>query len=166
MGGEAFWRFSLVLYARPGVAEALIALQDRAGCDVNLMLFALWIGAVHGRRFSPEDMAAAAAAVASIGPAIVAPLRALRRQLKTSDDFLEQDLRRRLAALELAGERCAQYRLGRRVGGLALAPSARQRLAIAAANLASYLGGEAPSPEAARITDALAAVMRCRQTGA
>ena len=45
---EALWRFSLAFYARPGVAEALIALQDRAGLDVNLMLFALWLG-VSGR---------------------------------------------------------------------------------------------------------------------
>jgi len=36
--GEAFWRFSLALYARPGVAEALVELQDRAGRDVNLQL--------------------------------------------------------------------------------------------------------------------------------
>ena len=28
---EALWRFSLAFYARPGVSEALIALQDRAG---------------------------------------------------------------------------------------------------------------------------------------
>ena len=44
-----FWRFSLALYARPGVAEALIALQDRAGLDVNLILFGLWVGTRHGR---------------------------------------------------------------------------------------------------------------------
>ena len=36
--GEAFWRFSLALYARPDVAEALIGLQDRAGLDVDLIL--------------------------------------------------------------------------------------------------------------------------------
>ncbi|HKS89918.1 MAG TPA: TIGR02444 family protein, partial [Stellaceae bacterium] len=59
--GEAFWRFSLALYARPGVAEALIALQDRAGRDVNLMLFALWFGAVRGRRLDAARLAAAAA---------------------------------------------------------------------------------------------------------
>ena len=62
--GEAFWRFSLALYARPGVAEALIALQDRAGRDVNLMLFALWAGAV--RRVA-LDAGALAAAEAAIG---------------------------------------------------------------------------------------------------
>jgi uncharacterized protein (TIGR02444 family) len=41
---EAFWRFSLAFYERPGVADALIALQDREGFDVNLVLFALWLG--------------------------------------------------------------------------------------------------------------------------
>src|SRR5216683_2473203 len=38
--GEAFWRFSLALYARPGVADALITIQDRAARDVNLILSA------------------------------------------------------------------------------------------------------------------------------
>ena len=31
---EGFWRFSLMVYARPGVAEALIGLQDGAGHNV------------------------------------------------------------------------------------------------------------------------------------
>jgi uncharacterized protein (TIGR02444 family) len=39
--GAAFWRFSLALYARPGVAAALLGLQDRAGRDVNLVLYTL-----------------------------------------------------------------------------------------------------------------------------
>ena len=47
--GEAFWRFSLAFYARPGVADALIALQDRAGSTSILMLFGLWLGVRHGR---------------------------------------------------------------------------------------------------------------------
>jgi uncharacterized protein (TIGR02444 family) len=45
---EAFWCFSLAFYERPGVADALIALQDRDGFDVNLVLFALWLG-ISGR---------------------------------------------------------------------------------------------------------------------
>src|SRR6266446_6977864 len=39
------WHFSCAFYAQPGVSEALLALQDRAGLDVNLILFALWRGA-------------------------------------------------------------------------------------------------------------------------
>ena len=30
LDSEALWRFSLAFYARPGVSEALIALQDHA----------------------------------------------------------------------------------------------------------------------------------------
>src|SRR5947209_1662319 len=56
--GEGFWRFSLALYARPGIAEALIALQERAGYDVNLVLFALWAGAVLGVRLDAAGLAA------------------------------------------------------------------------------------------------------------
>src|SRR5580704_19009550 len=100
--GEALWRFSLALYARPGVAEALIALQDRAGCDVNLVLFALWLGAARGRRVASAELATAATAIAPIGHDIVRPVRQLRRRLKTEPTADLQDLRQRLLALELA----------------------------------------------------------------
>jgi uncharacterized protein (TIGR02444 family) len=38
---DPFWRFSLDLYGRPGVAPACLALQDEAGADVNLVLYLL-----------------------------------------------------------------------------------------------------------------------------
>src|SRR6516162_7809580 len=57
--GEAFWRFSLTFYALPRVAPALLALQDLEGLDVNLMLFALWLG-ISGRH--PLDSGALAVA--------------------------------------------------------------------------------------------------------
>src|SRR4051794_40049185 len=76
--GAAFWRFSLALYARPGVADALIALQDRAGLDVNVILFGLWIGARHGCELGAEGFAAAASAIAGLNGA-VHDIRALRR---------------------------------------------------------------------------------------
>src|SRR3954451_355651 len=93
--GEAFWRFSLALYARPGVAEALIALQDRAGLDVNLILFGLWAGARHGRNLEGEGFAAAAEAVA-VASGVVRDIRALRRQLDPEADRDIRSLRRAL----------------------------------------------------------------------
>src|SRR5580704_13105531 len=111
VSGEALWRFSLAFYARPGVAEALIALQDRAGCDVNVILFALWRGLVHGHRLDRAELAAAEAAVAPLRRAVIEPLRWLRRGLKADSDSDIQALRRRVAALELAAERRAQSRL-------------------------------------------------------
>ncbi|MCG8546534.1 MAG: TIGR02444 family protein, partial [Alphaproteobacteria bacterium] len=37
--GNAFWNFSLRAYARPGVADACIRLQDRYGVDVNVLFY-------------------------------------------------------------------------------------------------------------------------------
>jgi uncharacterized protein (TIGR02444 family) len=39
--GHPFWKFSLPLYARPGVAETSLALQDRCNADVNMLFFVL-----------------------------------------------------------------------------------------------------------------------------
>lgn len=39
---NAFWTFSLNIYARPETANHLIELQDRVGLDVNLALLCHW----------------------------------------------------------------------------------------------------------------------------
>jgi len=153
--GEAFWRFSLALYARPGVADALIAIQDRAARDVNLMLFSLWLGASRGRRLAAGELAGAEAAIAPIAGAAVAPLR---RQLKSVADPDLAALRRRIAALEITAERRVQYRLAA-ARTAATGPQA-DRLAAAQANLALYLADEARSPEAGVLCRALASLIR------
>ena len=155
--GEAFWRFSLALYARPGVAEALIALQDRAGCDVNLVLFGLWLGAARGHRLDRAELAAAETAIAPLSHDIVGPLRRLRRGLRAQPAADLQDLRRRLLALELAAERRVQYRLAATASAL---PPSADRGAAAEANLALCIGGESGSAEAAVLRQALAALTR------
>jgi uncharacterized protein (TIGR02444 family) len=157
--GDGFWRFSLALYARPGVAEALIALQDRAGRDVNLILFALWTGVVHSVRLDSAGLAAADAAIAGLRDNAVEPLRALRRRLKAAPGLDSQELRRRVLATELAAERRVQFRLAAWL--MAWAGGAEpDRSAAAEANLAVYLGGEAQSHEAALLREALAALVR------
>lgn len=45
---NALWRFSLAVYAAPGVAEECLALQETSNIGVNLLLFCAWVGA--GRR--------------------------------------------------------------------------------------------------------------------
>jgi uncharacterized protein (TIGR02444 family) len=158
--GEAFWRFSLAFYAQPGAAEALIALQDRAGRDVNLMLLALWLGAARGRRLDLAKLATAEAAIGPLNAGIVHPLRHLRRELKAAADDDVQALRRRVAGLELAAERMAQYRLAAQVSGEPHAYTAADPTAAAWANLALYLGDDAASAEAATLRRAVAGLMR------
>jgi uncharacterized protein (TIGR02444 family) len=156
--GEAFWRFSLVLYSRPGVAQALLRLQDRDGCDVNLMLFALWCGAVLRRRLDAADLATAEAAAAPLRDDVVTPVRTLRRRLKSAAEPDAQELRRQVAALELAAERRVQYRLATLIATKGGEPDP---VAAAEANLGLYLGPlRAASTEAATLRAALTAMVR------
>jgi uncharacterized protein (TIGR02444 family) len=158
---EALWRFSTAFYGRAGVAEALIKLQDRAGFDVNLMLFALWFGLSGRNRFTAADLAAADRAAGPIRGDLVEPLRALRRRLKSNPDADIQRLREEVKRLELAAERTLQSRLARLGGMPGSDDDPASRLAAAEANLALYLGPEAAdSAEAAIIRDALRACAR------
>ena len=158
---EALWRFSLTFFTRRCVSEALAALQDRAGCDVNLMLFALWLGVSGRSRLSEEKLAIADRIARPIGVDIVEPLRALRRKLKSDPDVDIQRLREGIKTLELAAERLVQSHLARIAGWPGSGADPTARAAAAHANLALYLGPEiACGPEAATIGEALEAFVR------
>jgi uncharacterized protein (TIGR02444 family) len=139
---EAFWRFSSAFYERPGVADALIALQDRDGFDVNLILFVLWFG-ISGRGALDGDiLMAAQASAGALRSEFVEPLRSLRRKLRHHPDGDVQKLREGVKALELAGEKLVQERLARLAGNGCTKPCPRGWRAAAHANLALYLGVE------------------------
>jgi uncharacterized protein (TIGR02444 family) len=155
----AFWRSSLALYARPGVADALIALQDRAGFDVNLILFGLWVGTRHGRELGPDGFAAAAKAAAELN-GIVRDIRALRRRLGGSAEGDIRLLRRAVLRLELAAERQVQRRLAACAVPVTVSPAAGDRYVAALANLACVLGEEIDSAEAGILRREVAALPR------
>ena len=149
---NSFWRFSLMLYSRPGVADALIRLQDERGHNVNLILFGLWLGLGKAAFLDEAGLARAKAAIAPLERAVVAPLRRLRRQLKDRPDADIRDLRRRILALEIEAERRAQARLAVNV------PARRaegDRHAIAEANLRLILGADFGSPDAELVRRAM-----------
>ncbi|ARP80016.1 TIGR02444 family protein [Bordetella genomosp. 8] len=79
----SFWTFSLAVYARPGVPEACLALQDGYGLDVNVLLFALY-AAQHGAALDTDAFEDLDGAVANWRRQVVAPLRAIRRHVKTT----------------------------------------------------------------------------------
>jgi uncharacterized protein (TIGR02444 family) len=152
---DVFWRFSVAFYRLPGVEEALIALQDRDGHDVNLILYALWLGWSGRGRLDDRELAAAMGTAAAVRERIAAPLRDLRRRLKPDPDPAVQALRERVKALELEAERIAQSRLAALAAPAANA-SACARHAAARANLARALGRQAAgSAEAAILAAAL-----------
>ena len=113
------WRFSLAHYRRRGVAMACLALQDRAGVDVNLLMFALWHGASGRGRLDRPALRRIVRAVSAWQKWVVAPLRDLRRRLKplTEDPALGplrwpiSRLRAEVKRLELEAEQTEQAML-------------------------------------------------------
>ncbi|HXV24244.1 MAG TPA: TIGR02444 family protein [Alphaproteobacteria bacterium] len=136
-----FWSFSTELYGRPGVAPAALALQDRFGCDVNLLLFAIW-AARCGVVLGPSEFLRLDEAVGPWRARIVEPIRGLRRALKTEPlgaaPESAGECRRALLAAELAGERAAQELLARTLPMNAPAEAAID-CELARANLKAYL---------------------------
>lgn len=117
-----FWRFSLELYARPGVAPACLALQDQHGADINLVLLALWLGSC-GHRLSPTAGAKLARLARRWQTPIVRPLRQVRRHLKRRSAAAGlpwpeavEHWRVRLAEVELAMEQMTQLLLEQAAG--------------------------------------------------
>ena len=103
----ALWDFAVRLYAEPGVGEACLALQDRFGVDVPLLLWAAWLG-------DGADEAALRAGDRAVGPwraRAVRPLRALRRHLRHAvaglDEDVQQAWRGSVKRLEIDAERLA-----------------------------------------------------------
>jgi len=160
---DSLWRFSLALYARPGVADALLALQDCAGRDVNLILFALWVGVTEASRLDASALKMAEAAIGPLNAGLVHKLRRLRREIETVGDGRVQALRRRILGAELAAERQAQHHLAAAAIDLHRQPGTPP-LAAAEANLAVYLGDEARSAEADVLRQAVAALMRASRS--
>jgi uncharacterized protein (TIGR02444 family) len=156
---DELWRFSLAFYAVPGIARALITLQDRDRLDVNLILFALWLGLSGYGLLDTDALAAADRAIRAIRTEVVEPLRTLRRRLKGNPDTSVQNLREGIKELELAAERVVQSRLACLAGPRDSEAPHDTRLAAAYANLALYLGPERlDMAEAAVIRKAIEAI--------
>jgi len=136
-----FWRFSLRLYRQPGVAEACIALQDRAGVDVNLLLFLLW-QATHKRALSMAEVEAIEQRIAPWREATVIALRAVRRALRSPPALVApaaaELFRTRIKAVELEAERLQQEAMFELARAAALGREVASTREAAQANVASY----------------------------
>jgi uncharacterized protein (TIGR02444 family) len=111
-----FWNFSLEIYAGEGVAEACQDLQERRGCDVNILLFCCWLGASGRPTFTAERLGAILKVSDVWQAEIVRPLRKVRRLLKDRPwtEALPETVdaaRRRVADAELAAEHAEQLKL-------------------------------------------------------
>jgi len=142
----AFWRFSLAVYARPGVAPACLVLQDEHGRDVNLMLFCCWLGASGRGVLERAGLEAADRAVTGWRHEVVEPLRAARRAIKAAGLSDSDSIYAKAKALELEAERLLQRQLADRAPTENVGLPTERRLDDALANLALYIGDAPAAP--------------------
>ncbi len=100
----SLWGWTLEAYARPGVPEACLALQDDYGQNTSFLLWAVWAEGA-----DEATLRAAAQAGQAWDDEVLKPVRAVRRTLKASfpkvDDGAREALREDVKAAELRAER-------------------------------------------------------------
>ncbi len=100
------WDFALAVYGRPGVEAACLALQDAHGQCVPLLLWRAW---ALDRPLDPSALTSAVRLARDWQVRVVAPLRAVRRDLAAQAppivDADRRSLRDAVKASELAAER-------------------------------------------------------------
>lgn len=138
----AFWVFSLTTYARPGVADACIVLQDEHGFDVNLLLLCLWRADRDLRAFDRHAIKSLRAAIGPWVGEVVGPLRTVRRRLKQAEIWRlaavdTAPCRRLVKRAELESERIVQLLLVRELANMPAARFGSAREA-AEASFAAY----------------------------
>jgi uncharacterized protein (TIGR02444 family) len=148
-----FWRFSLALYARPGVAPACLVLQDEFGRDVNVALYCCWLGASGRGLLSAAALETVDRLAAPWRQQIVETLRAARRAIKAQGDAESAGLYAKAKAVELEAERMLQHRLAAQAPVAEPALPAQRRLETALANLRLYIGAAPADPIAAALRE-------------
>ena len=100
------WNFVVELYAKPGVSQACLELQDRLGVDVSFLLTVLFYAKLRNIDPSVEQIASLDRSVSTWRDQVIIPLRALRRRVKTSGllNSPTDEFYRRIKADELLAE--------------------------------------------------------------
>ncbi len=134
-----FWNFSLEIYSAEGVSGACLDLQERRGCDVNILLFCCWLGASGRPTLTADRLRSILAESDPWQAEVVRPLREVRRRLKDLPQEVADATRRRVADAELAAEHAEQLKLVDLYAPLADRDRpVEKRLRAAIGNLAVY----------------------------
>ena len=103
------WAFALAIYARPGIAEACLTLQNEAGVDVMLLLVVTFAAVKRRLLLTRDEIRALDDACRLWREQIVWRLRAVRIELKAgprpAPNNTTEQFRSQVKALELAAEK-------------------------------------------------------------
>ncbi|MBB5746407.1 TIGR02444 family protein [Brevundimonas variabilis] len=105
---KTLWDWSSEVYSAPGVAEACLHLQDEAGQNVPLLLWAAWMART-GRSADADTLEAACDMARAWTDTTIVPLRVIRRAIKSPipdmGDLARELIRDRIKAVELEAEK-------------------------------------------------------------
>ncbi len=107
---SSLWDFSLTHYARTGVADACLRLQDAHGVNVNLLLWCAWLEA-HGLTLDATRLSSAQKRIHAWDQNYVAPLRQMRRRMKVEFGVTNKaigQVRQQIKQAELLAEKQVQ----------------------------------------------------------
>ncbi len=104
---QSCWEFAVEFYAKPGISQACLELQDRLAVDVSFLLTILFYAKHRDIDFSVGEIASLDRSVSAWRNEVVIPLRRLRRRVKASDllNSPTEELYQRIKADELLAER-------------------------------------------------------------
>jgi uncharacterized protein (TIGR02444 family) len=108
---QSLWSFALAFYARPGVAETCLFLQDRHKANVCLLIGLRWLD-TQRLNLTSEDWQDLLDYTQRWTREIVAPLRKLRRSLKQPfNSFVVDDLHNQIRETIKQAELLAEKKL-------------------------------------------------------
>ena len=136
-----FWQFSLAYYQHSNSAETLLRLQNKYALDINLILFALWVGWIESTALLKDHFQILDSSIANWRDNIIQPLRKLRQTAKAqtalfsnfSDNFLNMT-----SDIELEAERICQALLCQEYLNLKNLPKGSNKRGLATTNLDTY----------------------------
>ena len=130
--------------------EACLHLQNRHDLDVNLVLFAAFVGAERGHSVTASNLKAARARVDAWHREVVRPLRAVRKRLKTgpppAPDGITAHLRRWIQQVEIEAELIELDELGALISGWEFVPAAGSAAESAAAAIEAVVQASCHTP--------------------
>jgi len=110
-----FWDFSLDVYGRPEVSKLCLDLQDSYGVDVNMLLFACWLGHTGRGTVTVSAWRAMGLRLNKWRDEVIKPLRSVRHMLK-HEHLAPLDMKEQVFKCEIDAEHIEQLILEKEWG--------------------------------------------------
>ena len=138
-----FWDFSVDIYNRPDVSKLCLDLQDTYGADVNMLLFACWLGHTGRGQVSVSAWRAMILRLNRWREKVIKPLRSVRHMLR-HEHLAPAGMKENVFNCELDAEHVEQLVLEREWGSTrrSVVFGSSRRAQDMVENLAAYLKAE------------------------